>query len=589
MAAVAAQPKVEKKIMDEKIAKVREVVKNISTNDIVLALHNFELDVARTIHAFCEGGSEVALGDWERTGGAKKRNQKKKSSSKGGAAMANASQSNNSGTTTPSVASSLVNCSNVSSATNLADKLLLTNGSGPGATATALPTNASVVVGTHQQQQQPSLLNERGVHDAVDCEVKFATTQNHGHNHHHQQQQQHQFVHPDEAASARAGGGDDHLSMANHHNHHRPTHPIDNGDHRQRMDAAVGGGVADSFGLADYQSQLVQNQEMLEREVSTAQDAICQRFKELRDVLAAREQRLVGELAQCRTDGQRYFDARFATLRALIADSGKAKSGAKASFVSRMEKFNAKKTDDLEVALTARFLCDNNATSAISVAISQLGTVPAVSAVEPTPPPAAAITQNGDNHNTKNNNNNRCGEPSSNKTVAPAAAAVSTNAAAPPHPPPPTRNENVVVKRSNSPSSLVSSVGEDSGLGGQISPVNHVEKGQPVQVEENGIVLKSDTVSADQLAEIQRQIAETLKAKGIDPSVLGAGFGTATTVAARRRPPPANAAGARNGPSSAAARGKDGTKTTADGQRKQQQKQPNAMNNNSNNGGEKRK
>ncbi|KAL3069475.1 hypothetical protein niasHS_018200 [Heterodera schachtii] len=585
MAAVAAQPKVEKKIMDEKIAKVREVVKNISTNDIVLALHNFELDVARTIHAFCEGGSEVALGDWERTGGAKKRNQKKKSSSKGGAAIANASQSNNSGTTTPSVASSLVNCSNVSSATNLADKLLLTNGSGPA--ATALPTNASVVVGIHQQlqQQQPSLLlNERGHDGVADYEEKsFSTTQNRHHNH-QQQPQKHQFVHPDEAASARTGGGDDHLSMANHHNNHRPTHQIDNGDHHQRMDTAVGGGVADSFGLADYQSQLVQNQEMLEREVSTAQDAICQCFKELRDVLAAREQRLVGELAQCRTDGQRYFDARFATLRALIADSGKAKSGAKASFVSRMEKFNAKKTDDLEVALTARFLCDNNASSAISATISQLGTVPAVSAVEPTPPPAAAITQNGDNHNIKNNSNNkRCGEASSNKTVAPAAAAVSTNAAAPP----PTRNENV-VKRSNSPSSLVSSVGEDSGLGGQISPVNHVEKGQPVQVEENGIVLKSDTVSADQLAEIQRQIAETLKAKGIDPSVLGAGFGTATTVAARRRPPPANA-GARNRPSSAAARGKDGTKTTADGQRKQQQKQPNAMNNNSNNGGEKRK
>ncbi|KAL3092846.1 hypothetical protein niasHT_030035 [Heterodera trifolii] len=315
MAAVAAQPKVEKKIMDEKIAKVREVVKNISTNDIVLALHNFELDVARTIHAFYEGGSEVALGDWERTGGAKKRNQKKKSSSKGGAAIANASQSNNSGTTTPSVASSLVNCSNVSSATNLADKLLLTNGSGPA--ATALPTNASVVVGIHQQlqQQQPSVvLNERGgAHDVVDCEMKFPTTQNHDHNHHHQQQQQqHQFVHPDEAASVRAGGGEDHLSMANHYNHHRPTHPIDNGDHRQRMAvAAAGGGVADSFGLADYQSQLVQNQEMLEREVSTAQDAICQCFKELRDVLAAREQRLVGELAQCRTDGQRYFDARF--------------------------------------------------------------------------------------------------------------------------------------------------------------------------------------------------------------------------------------------------------------------------------------
>lgn len=50
------QRKLEKKAMDEKIAKVREVVRNVSANDIVLALHNFEMDVEKTIHAFCEGG-----------------------------------------------------------------------------------------------------------------------------------------------------------------------------------------------------------------------------------------------------------------------------------------------------------------------------------------------------------------------------------------------------------------------------------------------------------------------------------------------------------------------------------------------------
>jgi len=55
IASAASQPKIEKKLMDEKISKVREVVKNVSTNDIVLALHNFELDVEKTIHAFCEG------------------------------------------------------------------------------------------------------------------------------------------------------------------------------------------------------------------------------------------------------------------------------------------------------------------------------------------------------------------------------------------------------------------------------------------------------------------------------------------------------------------------------------------------------
>lgn len=74
---MSAQTKQEKKVMDEKIAKVREVVRNVSSNDIVLALHNFELDVERTIHAFCEGGSEGALGSWETGGQAKKQKKNK--------------------------------------------------------------------------------------------------------------------------------------------------------------------------------------------------------------------------------------------------------------------------------------------------------------------------------------------------------------------------------------------------------------------------------------------------------------------------------------------------------------------------------
>jgi hypothetical protein len=62
----------DQKAIQEKIAKVREVVKNASTNDVVLALHNFgllfpgffdailthlflDMNVEQTIHAFCEG------------------------------------------------------------------------------------------------------------------------------------------------------------------------------------------------------------------------------------------------------------------------------------------------------------------------------------------------------------------------------------------------------------------------------------------------------------------------------------------------------------------------------------------------------
>lgn len=52
---MSAQNKQEKRLMEERIAKVREVVRNVSANDIVLALHNFELDIEKTIQAFCEG------------------------------------------------------------------------------------------------------------------------------------------------------------------------------------------------------------------------------------------------------------------------------------------------------------------------------------------------------------------------------------------------------------------------------------------------------------------------------------------------------------------------------------------------------
>lgn len=100
----AFQTKQEKKIMDEKIAKVREVVRNISTNDIVLALHNFELDVEKTIHAFCEGGSEIALGDWE-TGGAAKRKQQKNKNKNGGAKSQSSNNSVTSSHRPPSVTS----------------------------------------------------------------------------------------------------------------------------------------------------------------------------------------------------------------------------------------------------------------------------------------------------------------------------------------------------------------------------------------------------------------------------------------------------------------------------------------------------
>lgn len=47
----------EKKVIEEAVAKVREVVRTASKNDIILALHNFDFDVNKTIQAFCDGSS----------------------------------------------------------------------------------------------------------------------------------------------------------------------------------------------------------------------------------------------------------------------------------------------------------------------------------------------------------------------------------------------------------------------------------------------------------------------------------------------------------------------------------------------------
>lgn len=49
-----------------------------------------------------------------------------------------------------------------------------------------------------------------------------------------------------------------------------------------------------------------------------------------------------------------------------------------------------------------------------------------------------------------------------------------------------------------------------------------------------GIVMQSDALSEEQLADLQRRIEETLKAQGIDPSVLSE---IGSGAAPRRRPP----------------------------------------------------
>lgn len=57
----AQQYRSEKKFIEEAVAKVREVVHTASKNDIILALHNFDFDVSKTIQAFCDGSLNSSL------------------------------------------------------------------------------------------------------------------------------------------------------------------------------------------------------------------------------------------------------------------------------------------------------------------------------------------------------------------------------------------------------------------------------------------------------------------------------------------------------------------------------------------------
>ncbi|VDN25316.1 unnamed protein product [Gongylonema pulchrum] len=80
MSSAAQQYRNEKQFIEEAIAKVREVVHTAPKNDIILALHDFDFDVNKTIQAFCDDGAQSALDAWERpaAGTNKKKNQKKK-------------------------------------------------------------------------------------------------------------------------------------------------------------------------------------------------------------------------------------------------------------------------------------------------------------------------------------------------------------------------------------------------------------------------------------------------------------------------------------------------------------------------------
>uniref|UniRef100_A0AC35TTX7 Coiled-coil domain-containing protein 52 n=1 Tax=Rhabditophanes sp. KR3021 TaxID=114890 RepID=A0AC35TTX7_9BILA len=65
--------------LKKKIAQVREVVSTVSNSEVVLALHNFDMNVEKTIRALCEQGVQEVIGDWETNGTVhKKKNRKER-------------------------------------------------------------------------------------------------------------------------------------------------------------------------------------------------------------------------------------------------------------------------------------------------------------------------------------------------------------------------------------------------------------------------------------------------------------------------------------------------------------------------------
>ncbi|TKR60019.1 hypothetical protein L596_029611 [Steinernema carpocapsae] len=85
----------EKQMMAGLVAKVREVVHDVSNTDIILVLHNYDMDVQKAIQALCED-RENALGNWEHTGAAaaKKKNKKKKAKAAAASAVVDSASSN---------------------------------------------------------------------------------------------------------------------------------------------------------------------------------------------------------------------------------------------------------------------------------------------------------------------------------------------------------------------------------------------------------------------------------------------------------------------------------------------------------------
>uniref|UniRef100_A0AAF5PZJ7 CUE domain-containing protein n=1 Tax=Wuchereria bancrofti TaxID=6293 RepID=A0AAF5PZJ7_WUCBA len=412
----------EKKIIEEAVAKVREVVRTASKNDIILALHNFDFDVNKTIQAFCDDGAQSALGSWKRSGTSNKKNQKKKKMAKNQTITA-ASVSTPSCIcaphSTPKTANGVISSPVISGIVEVAN-----------------PRKRSETVPLSTSESQKLVAN------AGDAKVPF----------------------PFKSATS---------------------NEIESLD-SDRVDG-------DATGLRDYDRQIEKIETVFENQISIAEENVRNSFKSIRQMLVERENHLLAELQRTHDEGTRFFSERRLQSCGLY-DRAKRMSAMsdreQMELRSEIARFNAEKQNEEGIAIACLFHCDS---AQLIKLIKNFGEVVAVN--------STAISETN------------------------IAARQVGNAVSAPY----------VMKHSTSHSSIVSSLGEDSGLG-QISPVGNEDRKNVAEISNGGILMKSDALTAEQLADLNRKLQESLKAQGIDASILS-GIGSRNGMPVRRRLP----------------------------------------------------
>ncbi|EJW82311.1 hypothetical protein WUBG_06780 [Wuchereria bancrofti] len=282
----------------------------------------------------------------------------------------------------------------------------------------------------------------------------------------------------------------------------------------------------DATGLRDYDRQIEKIETVFENQISIAEENVRNSFKSIRQMLVERENHLLAELQRTHDEGTRFFSERRLQSCGLY-DRAKRMSAMsdreQMELRSEIARFNAEKQNEEGIAIACLFHCDS---AQLIKLIKNFGEVVAVN--------STAISETN------------------------IAARQVGNAVSAPY----------VMKHSTSHSSIVSSLGEDSGLG-QISPSystgdrNNVladfseDRKNVAEISNGGILMKSDALTAEQLADLNRKLQESLKAQacftqrafnkelgiyyhfrvqGIDASILS-GIGSRNGMPVRRRLP----------------------------------------------------